>query len=167
MSVTQFVRRKYKFRTRLRTVEGLIGSHIPGTRAKLVNQAEIFERLVGALENVSITKRARPLCCRWKVEAVWLCTGHFVVSVYVPLAVAFYDSFLFIVEPESLVHNGPVRGMRAGSRCLSRLFRPSPTSSLCVFFFFSFYHEETGRPSRNEKRTRAEMKNRRGGAPSL
>lgn len=36
----------------------------------------------------------------------------------------------------------------------------------CVFFFlFSFYHEETGRPSRNEKRTRAEMKNRRGGAP--
>lgn len=70
MNVTRFVRREYKFRTRLRTVEGLIGSHIPGTRAKLVNQAEIFERLVGALENVSITKRARPLCCRWKVEAV-------------------------------------------------------------------------------------------------
>lgn len=91
----------------------------------------------------------------------WLCTGHFVVSVYVPLAVAFYDSFLFIVEPESLVHNGPVRGMRAGSRCLSRLLRPSPTSSLCVFFLL-FLPRRNGTTvskretdaSRDEKSTR-------------
>lgn len=44
---------------------------------------------------------------------------RFVLSLFLfPLSPsAFYDSFLFIVEPESLVHNDPVRGMRAWNRC--------------------------------------------------
>lgn len=68
---------------------------------------------------------------------------RFVLSLSLsPLPSVFYDSFLFIVEPESLVHNGPVRGMRASNRCSSHPLGPS----IRVWFFLPFL------PSRDERR---------------
>ena len=76
--------------------------------------------------------------------AVWLCTGHFVVfSPRSPRSsLPFMISFLFIVEPESLVHNGPVRGMRASTRCLSLFASLAAPPFLSSRFL----------PRRNEKR---------------
>lgn len=67
---------------------------------------------------------------------------RFVLSLPLSPPSAFYDSFLFIVEPESLVHNGPVRGMRASNRCSS----PSSWSlhpCLAASFFPSSRRETT------------------------
>ena len=100
---------------------------------------------VGALENVSITKRARPLCWRRKariVAARAISSFRSLSLSLSPLPSVFYDSFLFIVEPESLVHNGPVRGMRASNRCSSHPLGPS----IRVWFFLPFL------PSRDERR---------------
>lgn len=58
----------------------------------------------------------------------------------------FMISFLFIVEPESLVHNGPVRGMRASTRCLSPCPPPRLSRRPPRFLSSRFL------PRRNEKR---------------
>lgn len=115
--------------------EGLIGSHILWYQGwNLLIGLKYSNGQVGALENVSITKRARPLCWRRKARIV----AARAISSFRPLSFsflslsAFYDSFLFIVEPESLVHNGPVRGMRAWNRCSSHPLRPSIRVSLLL-----------------------------------
>lgn len=128
------------------SLEGLIGFHILwlllGT--ELVNRAEIFERPGRCIRKCFDHKEGQtPLLA--KEGSNRCCTSHFVVSLSLslsPLPSVFYDSFLFIVEPESLVHNGPVRGMRASNRCSSHPLGPS----IRVWFFLPFL------PSRDERR---------------
>lgn len=81
---------------------------------------------------------------------------RFVFSLSFLFLSAFYDSFLFIVEPESLVHNGPVRGMRAWNRCSS--LHP------CVSLLLSSLRVPSSLDERRRERKR-EMKNRRCPSP--
>lgn len=132
---------------------GLIGSRIPGAQEKLVNQAEIFEApWPHRIRKCFGHKREpqtplSPVVEGSKVAA----TGHFVVPRRPSVVVAFYDSFLFIVEPESLVHNGPVRAVCG-------LGVAAPSSSLQQPRFFHLWTRREERRGETEKST---------GAPSL
>lgn len=89
---------------------------------------------------------------------------RFVLSLPLSPPSAFYDSFLFIVEPESLVHNGPVRGMRASNRCSSHPLGPSIRVSLLLSSLPPVERRRENQVSRRREREtdgRIEMKNRR------
>ena len=122
--------------------------------------------MVGALENVSITKRARPLCYRcgegeggWSRVAVHGPFRRFLSS-FSPFVVAFYD-FVFIYRRTRKSGSQWSRTWYAGFDSLFVPLRLSRRPSVSFFSFPTTKKREKTRLAIRSDGRRAEMKNRR------
>lgn len=143
--------------------EGLIGSHILWYQGRnLLIGLKYSNGQVGALENVSITKRARPLCWRRKarIVAARAISSFRFLSLF-PLSLCLLW-FVFIYRRTRKSGSQWSRTRYAG---LESLFVP-PSSSLhpCVSLLLSSLRVPSSLDERRRERKR-EMKNRRCPSP--